>query len=55
MTTRLNEKENQNRYITSFILSSPVNRWLATPDRLYRMMQCRHRADSELKAEFEDD
>src|SRR5271163_705022 len=38
ITTRLNQKENQN--IASFILSSPIKPRLTTPDRLYRMMQC---------------
>src|ERR1700683_1373775 len=39
ITTRLNQKVNQNQNIASFVLSSPIKRRLTTPDRLYRMLQ----------------
>src|SRR5579872_5867449 len=38
ITPRLGRKGSQNQSVTSFILSSPINRQL-TPDRLYRRMQ----------------
>src|SRR5229473_4407117 len=44
ITTRLNHKESQNQNVASFVLSSPINRRLKTPDRLYRIMQCGSRA-----------
>src|SRR5258706_1114686 len=37
MTTRLNQEESQNQNVASFILSSPTQRRLTTPDRLYRI------------------
>src|SRR5277367_661075 len=40
ITTRLNQKESQNQNVASLILSSPIQRRLTRPDRLYRTMQC---------------
>src|SRR6266481_3703602 len=37
----LNQKGSQNQNVASFILSSPIKRRSTTPDRLYRMTQCR--------------
>src|SRR5712671_2579756 len=39
ITTRLNQKESQN--VASCIASPPIKLRLTTPDRLYRMLQCR--------------
>src|SRR6266481_4580973 len=44
ITTRLKQKESQNQNVASYILSSPIKRWLTPPDRLYRMMQWGSRA-----------